>query len=140
DYFAIRTNIIEPGGNTHRFVRRTIDSEKQADTSYKLFNVTYFQFIKSEVDLRYGREIDVNNAIAFRLNVGGAYPYGNESIVPVDKRFFIGGSNSLRGWRPRTVGPGSYRDTASGTRIDRSGELLIQGSVEYRFKFIGPLE
>jgi outer membrane protein assembly factor BamA len=140
DYFAIRTNVIEPGGNTHRLVRRAIDTENQADTSYKLFNVTYFQFLKSEVDMRYGREIDVNNAIAFRLNIGAAYPYGNESIVPFDKRFFIGGSNSLRGWRPRTVGPGSYRDTASGTRIDRSGELLIQGSVEYRFKFIGPLE
>lgn len=140
DYFAIRTNIIEPGGNTHRLVRRAIDTENQADTSYKLFNVTYFQFIKSEIDIRYGREIDINNAVACRLNVGAAYPYGNESLVPFDKRFFIGGSNSLRGWRPRTVGPGSYRDTASGTRIDRSGELLIQSSVEYRFKFIGPVE
>lgn len=140
DYVIWRMNIIEFGGNIHRLVRRAMDTERTRDTTYDFLNVNYFQFAKSELDLRIGKYLDMNNALAFRLNVGAGIPYGNDDILPFDKRFFIGGSNSLRGWRPRTLGPGSYIDTTSGTRIDRSGDLIIQGSVEYRFKFIKPLE
>lgn len=140
DYVVWRTNILELGGNIHRLGRQLIDTEKQGDTSYQFLNVSYFQYIKSEIDFRYGKYIDPNNSIAFRFNIGAGLPFGNENILPFDKRFFIGGSNSLRGWRPRTIGPGSYRDTAAGTRIDRSGEFIIQTSFEYRFNFIKPLE
>ncbi|MCO6495409.1 MAG: BamA/TamA family outer membrane protein [Bacteroidetes bacterium] len=140
EYIIWRINLIEFGGNIHRIVRRAMDKERTTDTTYDLLGVNYFQFAKSEIDLRIGKYIDINNALAFRFNVGAGVPYGNDDILPFDKRFFIGGSNSLRGWRPRTLGPGSYIDTTSGTRIDRSGDLIIQGSIEYRFKFIKPLE
>lgn len=140
DYVILRTNILEVGGNLHRLGRQIWDTENVADTSYSLLGVTYFQFVKSEIDLRVSKFIDVNNSIAFRVNIGAGLPYGNADLIPFDKRFFIGGSNSLRGWRPRTLGPGSFQDTAAGARLDRSGDLVIQGSVEYRFSFIKPLE
>lgn len=140
DYIMWRINAIEVGGNIHRAIRRIGDSEKLSDTTYSVLGVTYFQFVKSEVDLRISKYLDVNNSIAFRLNTGVGVPYGNDDILPFDKRFFIGGTNSMRGWRPRSLGPGSFLDTSSATRIDRSGDLIIQASIEYRFKFIGPLE
>jgi len=140
DYVIWRANLIEFGGNIHRILRRSMDTEKATDTTYDFLGVNYFQFVKSEIDLRIGKYLDMNNALAFRFNIGAGIPYGNDDILPFDKRFFIGGSNSLRGWRPRTLGPGSFLDTTAGTRIDRSGDLIIQGSVEYRFKFIRPLE
>lgn len=140
EYVMFRTNILEVGGNLHRLGRRIMDTNPSQDTTYNFLGVTYFQFIKSEIDFRRSKVINPNSSYAYRGNIGVGVPYGNEDLLPFDKRFFIGGSNSLRGWRPRTLGPGSFRDTAAGTRIDRSGELIIQGSIEYRFKFISPLE
>lgn len=135
-FFIVRTNVIEFGGNIHRQIRNWISSDSKKDTSYKLLGVNYFQYAKSEVDARCSTLIDENSSTCFRLNVGLAYPYGNQKILSFDKLFFIGGSNSLRGWRPRTIGPGSYNDNNSNFRIDRAGDIIIQGNAEYRFDLI----
>jgi outer membrane protein insertion porin family len=45
--------------------------------------------------------------------------------VPLFERFFLGGSNSLRGWKAQQVSPTDQ----SGTRIGGNVELL--GNVEY---------
>ena len=76
---------------------------------------------------------DIN--LAYRLHTGIAFPYGNSRVVPFDKRFFIGGANSLRGWAPRSIGPGSY-NSSNVNQIDRSGEIVIEGSAEVRFRVI----
>lgn len=135
-FFIIRTNVIEFGGNIHRLIRNWVSTDSHRDTSYKFLGVNYFQYAKSEIDARCSTLIDDNSSTCFRLNLGLAYPYGNQKILSFDKLFFIGGSNSLRGWRPRTVGPGSYNDNNSNFRIDRAGDLIIQGNAEYRFDLI----
>lgn len=135
-FFVVRTNVIEFGGNIHRTIRNWISSDSRRDTSYKLLGVNYFQYAKSEIDARCSTLIDENSSTCFRLNVGMAYPYGNQKILSFDKLFFIGGSNSLRGWRPRTIGPGSYNDNNSNFRIDRAGDIILQGNAEYRFDLI----
>ncbi len=135
-FFFIRANIIEFGGNIHRITRRLIDQTKNKDTSYQLLKVNYYQYTKSEIDARCSTIINENNSTAIRFNMGMVYPYGNEKIVPFDKLFFIGGANSLRAWRPRTIGPGSYYESSKNFRIDRAGSLIIQGNAEYRFDLI----
>jgi len=135
-FLVIRTNVIEFGGNIHRTIRNWISSDSRRDTSYQLLGVNYFQYAKSEIDARCSTLIDENSSTCFRLNVGMAYPYGNQRILSFDKLFFIGGSNSLRGWRPRTIGPGSYSDNNSNFRIDRAGDIILQGNAEYRFDLI----
>ena len=132
-HFFIRANVLELGGNLHRLLRRAMDGTKQADTSYQLLKVNYYQYAKSEIDARCSTIIDENQSTILRLNLGLTYPYGNQLIVPFDKLFFIGGSNSLRAWRPRTVGPGSYYESSKNFRIDRAGNVIIQGNAEYRF-------
>jgi outer membrane protein assembly factor BamA len=91
------------------------------------------------VDIRYHHQLDENNKVVYRAYLGLGYPLG-DAFFPFERRFFVGGSNSLRAWRPRTIGPGSYSDN-QGVQIDKSGEMLLQGNLEYRFViFKGILE
>ena len=107
-----------------------------ADGIYKIDNVNYEQFIKLDVDLRYTHVINDLHAMAYRLHTGAGRAYGNSNIMPFVRRYFIGGANSLRGWRPRTMGPGSYTTSDPGVRADRSGEIIIEAQAEYRFSII----
>ena len=134
--FFVRTNLIELGGNLHRGIRLLMDNVHNPDTSYKLLNVNYYNYAKSEIDARCSTVIDENNSTAIRVNIGAAVPYGNQKVTPFDKLFFIGGANSLRAWRPRTIGPGAYYESSKNFRIDRAGDLIIQANAEYRFDIV----
>src|SRR5205823_4757806 len=72
-----------------------------------LFGTPYSQYIKFDNDLRYYHKISRNSSFATRLFVGAGLPYGNSSIIPYSQQFFIGGANDLRGFRARSVGPGT---------------------------------
>ena len=66
-------------------------------------------------------------------------------LIPYDKSLFAGGSTSVRAWKPRRLGPGSYATTRTVRNSDGSssivrdynteqpGEVLLEGNVEYRF-------
>ncbi|RSK33152.1 translocation and assembly module lipoprotein TamL [Hymenobacter metallilatus] len=66
-------------------------------------------------------------------------------LIPYDKSLFAGGSTSVRAWKPRRLGPGSYPTTRTVKNSDGSstivrdynteqpGEVLLEGNVEYRF-------
>jgi outer membrane protein assembly factor BamA len=125
----------ETSGNLHRLARYLFQDNYNPDSSYQFLGVNYFQYAKIESEIRVKRTIDEFNSIAFRANFGMAIPYWNSNVIPYDKRYFIGGSNSLRGWRPRGIGPGNTPES-SGSIIDRSGELLIEANLEYRFTLV----
>ncbi len=129
---------IETSGNWHHAYRKLTEENYQDDSIYTLFGVNYFQYTKLEAEYRIKRNIDELNSVAFRFNSGIAIPYGNSKLVPYDKRYFIGGSNSLRGWRPRGLGPGNTPASAT-SLIDRSGELLLEANLEYRFTVVRKL-
>jgi hypothetical protein len=135
-HFYVRTNLIEFGGNIHRLIRRVVDKSKNSDTSYRLLKVDYYQYIRSEIDARCSTLLDENQSTILRFNIGLTIPYGNQLITPFDKLFFIGGSNSLRAWRPRTIGPGSYEESSKNFRIDRAGNFIVQSNAEYRFDIL----
>ena len=58
-------------------------------------------------------------------------PYGNSNAVPFEKSFWLGGANDLRGWRLRSLGPGAFK--APEVRYDKTGDIMIQTSLEQRF-------
>ncbi|WP_426668483.1 BamA/TamA family outer membrane protein [Mucilaginibacter sp. McL0603] len=104
-----------------------------------LFGLPFNQFIKIENEFRYFHKTGPNSTIASRIIVGVGLPYGNSTQLPYSQQFSIGGSYSLRGFRARSVGPGSYMPgtditSASGFLPDESGDIKIEANVEYRPK------
>jgi outer membrane protein assembly factor BamA len=128
----IRWDALELAGNLLNVINRAAGSLKK-DGYYTLFGVRYFQYAKSAIDMRYNTIFDENNATVIRLYTGLAIPIpgGNSpDFVPFERRFFIGGVNSLRAWRPRSIGPGSY---VQENQLDFSGEIKLETNFEYRF-------
>ncbi len=130
-FVNIRWDAIELAGNALTAANNLLGSQKNAEGSYELFGVQYYQYAKSAVDFRYTTVYDQNNITVIRLFSGVAVPYGNTpDYVPFERRFFIGGVNSLRAWRPRSIGPGSYQEE---NQLDYSGEVKLEANAEYRF-------
>lgn len=100
----------------------------------EIFNVPFSQYAKIENDVRYYHRFNEKNSFATRLIAGLAYPYGNSEFIPFSRQFFIGGSNSVRAFRARTLGPGSFdpRSQADGFYFDQSGDIKIELNAEYR--------
>ena len=90
--------------------------------------------------------IRTRTTLAFRVNTGIAYGYGpGGGPVPYEKYFFAGGSNSVRAWLPRRLGPGSafpYLADPNTPAIndqqqfvyqfEQPGNVLLEGSAELR--------
>lgn len=107
----------------------------------KLFNVPFAQYFKVEADGRYYRKMGLSTTWANRIILGYGLPYGNSRQLPYIKQFFSGGNNSLRGFRSRTVGPGSYLALPSrqGYIPDQTGDIKLEMNTELRPKISGPL-
>lgn len=123
-------------GNLAGLVVKNNDEEKK-----NLFGAPFSQYAKLEVDFRYYRKLSSSvrspKVWASRLIVGAGFPYGNSDEIPFIKQFFIGGNNSLRGFRSRAVGPGTYLPPGFGTNSfipDQSGDIKIEFNSELRAK------
>ena len=103
-------------------------------------DLPFAQYIKFELDGRFYRKVGLYSTWANRVIVGVGIPYGNSVQLPFIKQFFIGGNNSLRGFRSRSVGPGTYRyvDTLD-FLPDETGDMKLELNTEFRFRLTGPL-
>ncbi|WP_461083861.1 translocation and assembly module lipoprotein TamL [Spirosoma flavus] len=139
---------IESGGTTLNFFsNKTI--EHWSDSS--VTGLQFYKFIRLTVDYRHYIPIRSRTTLAFRFNTGIVYGYGPNQTAPYEKLFFAGGSNSIRGWLPRRLGPGSevpqptrdyptvpifsQRDRRSeqfAYTFEKPGDMLIEGSAELR--------
>ena len=106
-----------------------------------LFGNPYAQFVKGTAELRQLWKINSNQYIATRFMAGAIHSYGNSEYAPYSEQFYIGGSNSLRAFTVRSVGPGSYRpdNVNSYTYLDETGTLKLEANVEYRFRIVSDL-
>ena len=103
-------------------------------------NVPFAQYIKFEADARHYKKFGLYSTWANRVILGVGIPYGNSVQLPFIKQFFIGGNNSLRGFRSRSVGPGTYRYTGSNNFLpDETGDIKLEINSEFRFRLSGPL-
>ncbi len=103
----------------------------------------FAQYIKSQLDFRYYWAINNKTRLASRIITGFGYPYGNSVQLPFIKQFFIGGNNSIRAFRSRSLGPGSYRSRDADKADflpDQSGDIKIEVNTEMRLKFNKILE
>lgn len=130
--FSVRTNV-ESSGNVLKTANMLFGGHKNADGQYKFLNIAYAQYIKGDFDFTTYMNFDERNSLVFHLGLGVAYPYGNSTILPFEKRYFSGGANSMRGWSVRGLGPGRYRSNDSNIDfINQSGDLKFDCNVEFR--------
>lgn len=71
--------------------------------------LSYSRYIKLTADYRRYVPLSPNTVFAFRGFAGMAQPYGGSETIPLNRRFFAGGSNDIRGWNPFRLGPGRIR-------------------------------
>ena len=117
-------------------------SPPTSDDQHNILDVPYSQYVRLRNEIRYFFRIGKKDQIGIRLINAAGVPYGNSSTMPYVKQFFVGGTNSIRAFRARTVGPGSYSppDTLSNVYIDQAGDIKIETSIEYRFPIYGYLK
>ncbi|WP_369615052.1 BamA/TamA family outer membrane protein [Flavobacterium sp. CFS9] len=108
---------------------------KKNDT-IKLFNVPFSQYVKMRGDFRHYLKLGKESELASRIILGVGIPYGNSGALPTSKQFVVGGTNSIRAFRARSLGPGSYLNTQTTNDFlpDQSGDLKLEFSTEYRAK------
>lgn len=106
---------------------------------YTLFNTRFAQYVKSDVEFRYGHIFDKYNSVVSRAFFGVGLPYENFDVLPFEKKYFTGGANGIRAWQVRSLGPGTYRAPAT-DYPNQSSDIKLEANVEYRFKLISFLE
>ena len=111
----------------------------------KLLGTTFNQYVKLENEIRFYHKVGQNSKIAARFMIDIGLPYGNSTVLPYSQQFFIGGSNSLRGFQAHSLGPGAYilpANLATGTGFlpDESGDIKIEANIEYRPKLFSIVE
>ena len=124
--------LAESGGTVQNFISTKIYEDRGWET---------YKYVKFNIDYRKTRPLSPTTTLAYHINSGVAVPYGDDKILPYEKYFFAGGSNGIRGWRPRRLGPGSYTPQDSLGNItyafEQQGEILLEASIELRKNLFG---
>ena len=132
DKLALRANV-ETAGNLLGAFANMASFRKNDVGQHTLFNIAYAQYVKFDFDFTKQIRFDTHNVLALHGAFGIAYPYGNSTVLPFEKRYFSGGANSVRGWGVRELGPGKFKGTDG--RIDfinQTGDMKLDLSAEYR--------
>ena len=141
--YAIKVSA-ESAGNLLNLASHMFHFHKNSEEQYTFLDIAYAQYLRGIFDYTRNFVFDYHNQLVFHFGFGIAYPYGNSTILPFEKRFFSGGANSVRGWSVRSLGPGKFigRDG----RIDfinQTGDMKLDLNLEYRaslfWKFGGAL-
>ncbi len=123
----------ETAGNFIDGVVRLTDQEPQDDGSYEIFEIKYAQYARASMEVSHKIPLGSNFAVATRLYGGAGIAYGNSTSIPFDRLFYSGGNNSMRGWSPRTLGPGSSEIPEDDVYPSQVGDMKLEANIELRF-------
>ncbi|WP_300726730.1 BamA/TamA family outer membrane protein [uncultured Bacteroides sp.] len=130
--YSIRVNIEESGNLLYAF-SKIFHPHPKSGKAYNLANIDFAQYIKADFDYAKNFMIDERNSLVIHGGLGIAYPYGNSKSLPFEKLYFSGGANSVRGWRVRSLGPGSYHgDSNTIDYVNHTGDIKLDLNIEYR--------
>lgn len=129
---------IEIGGNIPYLIDRFVVTSDTLEGNIPSLNLTsrsltYSQFFKTHLDFRRYKPVFSNGVFAYRGFAGYSQPYGVNPHIPLNRRFFAGGSNDIRGWPPLRLGPGKIEQTEVSIN---GGEIKLAGFMEYRHTFL----
>jgi hypothetical protein len=100
--------------------------------------------LTNELDVRRYHKMNTHLTFANRLLIFTGLPLTQSSQQQFrsNELYSVGGGNSLRAFRPRTIGPGTTQnDTTSALGIlNSTGNILLEWNSEWRFKLTDKLE
>lgn len=135
---VVRANFESAGnllqGLEHLF-SRPVDGKK----FYEVLGIRYSQYVRADLNISHKIDFGNNMALAGRLFGGVGVTYGNSDgrSIPFDRMFYCGGANSMRGWVPRTLGPGNHPKITNAAYPAQVGEMRLEANIEYRFPIWG---
>ena len=143
-YFTAKA---ETSGNLMQLLQGGSFKNQADSTNFnRIFGSPYAQFVRGEIDFRHYLQVSKKNKIASRIAVGTGYAYGNSVVLPYIRQFAVGGSNSIRAFPARSVGPGTYdvRSEAPGEErlmfLDQRGDIKLEMNAEFRFDIFNVLK
>lgn len=129
--FVFFKSSIETAGNLPFLVNTIAGSQKNNSDNYQIIGIQYAQYVLADIDFRYYNIISQKSSLVYRIALGGGFSYGNLKALPFEKGFFAGGANSIRAWKLKSLGPGSYLDTNK--FFDKIGDVKLELNAEVRF-------
>jgi hypothetical protein len=139
DFWFLRVNA-EASGNFLALVKGISGVQKTEDGTYDFLRQPFAQYIRTDLDVRYNYKFNDVGSMVYRGFFGIGIPYGNSKALPFEKQYFSGGSNGIRAWQVRTLGPGSYARKDSTGIINQTADIKLEANAEYRFKLFWILE
>jgi len=148
-YAFTYNGLAEAGKGQQFFVASTLDIagnglslfSGNGTTRQSILGLEYAQYAKADIDVRYHLRVGSGQKLVARVFGGIGVPYGNSEIMPFTKQYFSGGPYSVRGFRIRTLGPGTFAPEAgSNSFFDQSGNIRLEANLEYRFPIISFLK
>ncbi len=143
NYIFITPEIFHSKTSLNLLSRSSSGSITQFDTTFS--GNTYFYRIQTGISNYISLDNSKKSVFASKFRFGYAQTFtssGNEQIasqqlIPPNKTFYAGGSNSVRGWRTRELVPREkieYLGITTEAEDIRGGTIWLEGSFEYRKK------
>lgn len=132
--------MIDMSGTLPATLSHIFDSPKNNDGYYEIVGVPFSQYIRFDIDYSRTFRLGIHQTLALHAGAGIASPYGNSDQIPYERRYFAGGSNSVRGWSTRELGPGRYKSIGSADFFNQTGDIKLLAQAELRFHTEGIFE
>ena len=134
DGSALRLNL-ETSGNLIQGLESLFSHHAEGKDYYEILGIRYSQYVRADLNLRHKIDFGHNLALAGRIFGGVGVTYGNSAgySIPFDRMFYCGGANSMRGWAPRTLGPGNKPQVTDAVYPAQVGDVRLEANVEFRF-------
>ncbi|MHC5202609.1 translocation and assembly module lipoprotein TamL [Myroides sp. LJL119] len=125
--------IVDMSGNITGLL---MGADYRKDRQKSILGVPFSQYVKIDQDVRHYWRLGRYSQLVSRARVGVGIAYGNSKGMPYTKQFFIGGTNSIRAFKARSLGPGSFNPHSLDTGFipDQSGDMILEFNIEYRKK------
>ena len=104
---------------------------------YEIFGIRYSQYLRFDISVSHKLQFGKVTALVGRIFGGYGHPYGNSVSIPFDRLFYSGGNNSMRGWSPRTLGPGSSAKPTEVVYPSQLANMKLEANLEFRFPIWG---
>jgi outer membrane protein assembly factor BamA len=139
---------IETSGFTVKAVQSMLAIKPNStDGITRIAGSPYSNFVKTDYDLRRYIKFGENRTLVLRGFAGVGFHFWNSaSSIPFIKQYYAGGTNDIRAWRIRYLGPGSFNiytqsdTTLTRVFVNQTSEMKLEANLEYRFGIFGLLK